>query len=61
VPVVIDTADGPSRGQTVCDLRGQRRGWVDHEGANVRVVLETATQLAPHLTERLLAMDAPRG
>lgn len=60
VPVEIDTADGPSRGQTVCDLRGQRRGWVDHAEANVRVVLETATQLAPHLTERLLSLGAQR-
>ncbi|PFG29868.1 nucleoside hydrolase [Paramicrobacterium agarici] len=59
VPVEVDVTDGPGRGQTVCDLRGQRQGPVDHPGANVRVVLETEGQLAPQLLERLLAMPVP--
>lgn len=59
VPVEVDVTDGPGRGQTVCDLRGQRLGPVDREGETVRVVLETEGQLAPHMMERLLALPAP--
>lgn len=59
VPVEVDVTDGPGRGQTVCDLRGQRQGPVDRPGATVRVVLETEGTLAPHLLERLLAMEVP--
>lgn len=58
VPVEVDTTDGPGRGQTVCDLRGQRLGPVDREGATVRVVLEVAEPLAPHLLERILTRTA---
>lgn len=54
VPVVIDASGGPGRGQTLCDLRGQRLGSVDHPGARCRVVLGTDTPLAPHLVARLL-------
>ncbi len=54
IPVVVDASDGPGRGQTICDLRGQRNGPVDHEGAHVRVVLETDQPLGPLLLERLL-------
>jgi purine nucleosidase len=54
VPVVIDATAGPGRGQTLCDLRGQRRGSVDHPGARCRVVLATDAPLAPHLIARLL-------
>ena len=53
VPAVVDTTDGPGRGQTVFDLRGQRLGPVDHEGANVRVVLATDAGFPEHLTERV--------
>lgn len=42
VPVEVDCTDGPGRGQTVCDLRSQRRVTGDVPGAHVRVVLETA-------------------
>jgi purine nucleosidase len=55
VPVVVDTTDGPGRGQTIADLRGQRHGTFDHDGARVRVVLETDQPLAPHLLEVLLS------
>jgi len=55
VPVVVDDTDGPGRGQTICDLRGQRHGPIDIEGAHVRVVLATDQPLGPLLRERLLA------
>ncbi len=54
VPVVVDDTQGPGRGQTICDLRGQRTGTHDVEGAHVRVVLDTDQQLAPVLLARLL-------
>ena len=54
VPVVVDDTDGPGRGQTICDLRGQRNGPKDVEGAHVRVVLDTDQPLGPVLLQRLL-------
>ena len=54
VDVVVDQGYGPGRGQTICDLRGQRNGPVDQPGAHVRVVLGTDQPLAPLLLERLL-------
>jgi purine nucleosidase len=56
VSVVVDETHGPSRGQTVCDLRGQRLGPVDQPGAHVRVVLATDVPLAPVLMERILTL-----
>lgn len=56
VPAVVDTTDGPGRGQTVFDLRGQRQGARDHADATVRVVLATDTPLADHLAERVAGM-----
>ena len=58
VPVVVDDTDGPGRGQTIADLRGQRTGPRDVEGAHVRVVLQTDQPLAPLLRERLLGFGA---
>lgn len=55
VPVVVDDTDGPGRGQTICDLRGQRNGPKDVEGSHVRVVLGIDQPLAPLLRDRLLA------
>jgi purine nucleosidase len=54
VPVVVDTSQGPGRGQTIADLRGQRLGDRHHEGARTRVVLEAEGELAPHLIETIL-------
>ncbi len=54
VPVEVDITDGPGRGQTICDLRGQRRGQVDAAGANVRVVLATDQPLGAHLIDCIL-------
>ena len=53
VAVVVDTTDGPGRGQTIFDLRGQRLGPVDQPSARVRVVLGTDEDFAPHLVHRL--------
>ncbi|SED53648.1 nucleoside hydrolase [Ruania alba] len=53
VPVVIDDSDGPGRGQTIADMRGQRRGPVDVPGARCQMVLETDLQVAPVLLDRL--------
>ncbi len=58
VPVVVDATDGPGRGQTICDLRGQRNGPKDVDGAHVRVVLDTDQPLGPLLRERLLAFGS---
>lgn len=55
VHVEVDDTDGPGRGQTICDLRGQRNGPVDDPNAHVRVVLDTDAPLGPILLERLLA------
>lgn len=58
VPVVVDDTHGPGRGQTICDLRGQRNGPRDVEGAHVRVVLASDRPLSPVLLERLLQIVA---
>jgi purine nucleosidase len=55
VQAVVDDTQGPGRGQTICDLRGQRQGPVDQPGAHLRVVLDTDQPLGPHLMERLLS------
>lgn len=49
VRVQVDTTNGPSRGQTVCDLRGQYVGFPDQRGARCRVVLSIGEEFAPHL------------
>lgn len=49
VRVQVDTTDGPGRGQTVCDLRGQYAGFPAQRGARCRVVLEIGEDFAPHL------------
>ncbi|UCR88869.1 nucleoside hydrolase [Mycetocola spongiae] len=54
VDMVVDTTDGPGRGQTICDLRAQRLGTVDTPGVRTRVVLDTDVPLAPILLQRIL-------
>lgn len=59
VPVEVDTTTGPGRGQTVCDLRHQRAAGpegVDVDGANVRVVLQSADGFPQVLRQRLLSL-----
>lgn len=53
VEVVVDTTDGPGRGQTVCDMRGRYAGYPDVPGARCRVVLELEEDFAPGLVETL--------
>lgn len=55
VPVVVDTSSGPGRGQTIADLRGQRRGPRDHDGVRTRVVLQVDAPVAQHLIATILA------
>jgi purine nucleosidase len=57
VEIIVDTGNGPGRGQTICDLRGQRHGPVDQPGVRTRVALETDRPFGPVLIERLLAFD----
>ncbi|GAA4362899.1 nucleoside hydrolase [Paeniglutamicibacter cryotolerans] len=59
VAIEVDTTRGPGRGQTICDLRGQRMGPVDQPGAHCRVVLGTDIPLPPVLVEHLLAYKIP--
>lgn len=58
VPVEVDTTQGPGRGQTLCDLRGQRVASHDHASASVRVVLGTDRPLAGHLLTTILGRAA---
>ncbi|MBA8816976.1 purine nucleosidase [Microbacterium halimionae] len=51
VPVQVDTTDGPGRGQTVVDLRGQRLGDRNHEGVRTRFVRDVESGTAAHLVE----------
>jgi purine nucleosidase len=53
VEIVVDTTMGPGRGQTICDLRGQRLGPVDQPGVVTRVALATDRPLGALLVERL--------
>ncbi|MHA3023921.1 nucleoside hydrolase [Mycobacterium sp. BMJ-28] len=53
VPIEVDTTHGPGRGQTICDMRGQRRGDGDHLGVRTRITLATDAGVAPHLIETL--------
>jgi purine nucleosidase len=56
VDVEVDATDGPGRGQTICDLRSQRRVPGDVEGATTRVVMSADREFAPLLMERLSAL-----
>jgi len=63
VPIEVDAGTGPGRGQTICDLRQQRLGPVDHPGVATRVVLATDRPLGDHLIEKIMVFaerSAPR-
>ncbi|WP_029149613.1 nucleoside hydrolase [Microbacterium indicum] len=55
VPVSVDATDGPGRGQTIADLRGQRVAPRDHDGVRTRVVLEAEGDVARHLVDLVTA------
>lgn len=59
--VEVDCTDGPGRGATICDTRGQYRGFADPDGGSFqrrgepsRVVLQTAGDFADRLVARLV-------
>lgn len=56
VRVVVDDTAGPGRGQTICDLRGRRRGYPLQPGAHCRVVLELAVDFPALMMERILRL-----
>lgn len=61
VTVRIETGEGPARGSTIADLRGQHRDYPVQPGANCRVVLATPDGFADELTETLLQVqEVPR-
>ena len=51
--VEVDCTDGPGRGATICDTRGQYSGFPEQPGAYCRVVLETAGDFPDRLVARL--------
>lgn len=58
VPVIVDTTNGPGRGQLIVDLRNQRLRSMDHPGVRTRVVLDTDRPLGPHLIDMLTTASA---
>jgi purine nucleosidase len=57
VPVVVDTGDGPGRGQTIADLRGRYLPVAPLHPDGVRVVFDVGEPFAPQLLARLLKLD----
>lgn len=53
IELVVDDTQGPGRGRTIADLRGQRLGPVDQPGRRTRVVLDTDQPFGPLLIDRL--------
>lgn len=53
VRAFVVTGDGPTRGQTVCDLRGAYMGYPPQDGAHCRVVLESDPTFADAVVELL--------
>ena len=49
VHVVVDTTDGPGRGQTIAELRGRFLGHPEQPGAHIRVVLSIDEPFTPKL------------
>lgn len=55
VRAFVVVGDGPTRGQTVCDLRGRYMGFPAQEGAHCRVVLETDPRFADEVVDLVAA------
>lgn len=49
------STEGPTRGQTVCDLRGMYMGYPEQEGARCRPVLRTDPAFADEVVDLLVA------
>ncbi|WP_066514250.1 nucleoside hydrolase [Curtobacterium ammoniigenes] len=57
VRTVVDTTDGPGRGQTIADLRGSYHPDPKAYSGEARWVLAVDEPFAPTLLERLLSLD----
>jgi len=55
VNVVVDTSNGPGRGQTLCDLRGRFVGFPVQTGAHCRVLLKLPEDTVEKLLGRILS------
>ncbi|OIQ66015.1 hypothetical protein GALL_524210 [mine drainage metagenome] len=51
VRAFVVVGDGPTRGQTVCDLRGMYMGFPAQDGAHCRVVLATDPRFADEVVD----------
>ncbi|WP_034271322.1 nucleoside hydrolase [Haloechinothrix halophila] len=58
VAVDVDTTDGPARGKTIADTRGQYRGFPAQHGSRVRVALRTDGTFADRLVQRLCGFSS---
>lgn len=58
IGVEVDCNDGPARGATICDTRGQYQGFPEQPDAHCDVVLKTDGTFADHLTQRLISWGA---
>lgn len=54
VTVAVDTSFGPSRGATICDMRGIYRNELHQPGATCTVVLATGGDFSGSVVERLV-------
>ncbi|MEX1080137.1 MAG: nucleoside hydrolase [Homoserinimonas sp.] len=60
VNAVVDTSDGPGRGQTVCDLRGMYMGFPEQAGARCEVVLKSDPAFAKQVIDVISASGDSR-
>lgn len=56
VRVVVDTSDGPGRGQTIAELRGRYLPQPTQHPDGARIVFDVASPFAPQLRARLLSL-----
>ena len=57
--VVVDTTQGPGRGQTICDLRGRYKGSPKPAGSRCRVVLDADSTAMAEIMRGALRAGAP--
>lgn len=53
VNATVDISAGPSRGTTICDLRGRYMGYPEQDGAHAKVVLEVPDGFEERVVEML--------
>jgi purine nucleosidase len=59
VALDVDTSDGPSRGQTICDTRARYRGYDGEPSGATRVLLDVDPAFADTVVERLTHWPPP--